>query len=318
MKKRRRYIVILLILAAGALVAAGYVKQRHEPALQEPAEVSTRATSTPEERPVPAAGPLLSFKPYPVIQGEPLLVSVKNLPEDEQIESISFRNKKLDVFSFNSDPSVLVGIDLRMQTGTYPLVATLSDGEELKKDIKISPREIVVEDLGIPDKLGGNTTEAETELVNSLVEEAAIMNAIPSAPEKLWDGVFRMPLNGKIEITDRYGYSRSTVGTSLSHKGTDFRAAIGTPVYAMNSGVVRFTDFMRNYGNTIVIDHGLGLQTVYMHLSQVLVEDGEEVKKGQLIGKSGDTGYVTGPHLHISVRINYISIDPMKFMEIFG
>jgi murein DD-endopeptidase MepM/ murein hydrolase activator NlpD len=119
-------------------------------------------------------------------------------------------------------------------------------------------------------------------------------------------------------VTDTYGNSRVTGGSNISHKGTDFRAAVGTPIYAMNSGVVRLTRNMRNYGNTIVIDHGLGLHTIYMHLSEISVDLNQRVEKGELIGKSGDTGYVLGPHLHLTIRINGISIDPEKFMAIFG
>ncbi|MEX0932304.1 MAG: M23 family metallopeptidase [Parcubacteria group bacterium] len=310
-----KYFLAIAVIAVGLSIGFWVVSQGDTTDNLAKPSISSEGT---EKEFLPAVEPSLSIRPDSIIQGEPLLVSVQDLSPEEGVQSISFNNKKLDIFSLNSEPSVLVGIDLRMQTGTYPLVATLSTGEILRKDIRIAPRDIVVEDFDIPKKLGGNTPEAEKELINTLVQEAVIMNAIPSAREKLWDSAFRMPLSGEPEVTSVYGYSRSTVGSRLSHKGTDFRAPVGTPVYAMNSGVVRFKDSMRNYGNTVVIDHGLGLQTVYMHLSEMLVEEGQEVTKGQLIGKSGDTGYVLGPHLHLSVRINYISIDPMKFIEIFG
>ena len=93
---------------------------------------------------------------------------------------------------------------------------------------------------------------------------------------------------------------------------------MGTSVYAMNSGRVAYTGYLRNYGHTVVLDHGLGVQTIYMHLSEVLVNDGDTVSHGQLIAKSGDTGYTFGAHLHLSIKIDHISIDPMKFMEILG
>ncbi|MDP2641908.1 MAG: M23 family metallopeptidase, partial [bacterium] len=158
----------------------------------------------------------------------------------------------------------------------------------------------------------------EKTLINTLVQEGAIINSIPTANTVLWSGEFRLPIDEPITITDTYGYSRLTGASSISHKGTDFRASLGTPVFAMNSGTIRFTDFLRNYGNTIVIDHGLGLQTIYMHLSEINVETGDEVKRGDLIGKSGDTGYVLGPHLHLSIKIGGISIDPERFMALFG
>ena len=86
----------------------------------------------------------------------------------------------------------------------------------------------------------------------------------------------------------------------------------------MNRGIVRMAEETRNYGKTIVIDHGQGLMTMYMHLSKIYVNVGEMVKKSQKIGLSGMTGYVESPHLHISVRINGTSIDPIKFLELWN
>ncbi len=124
-----------------------------------------------------------------------------------------------------------------------------------------------------------------------------------------------MPVKNPI-ITDTYGYSRQTGAYSIAHKGTDFRAVEGTPVYAMNDGIVRLKKEFRDYGNTLVVDHGGGLQTLYLHLSKFVVNEGEWVSKGKLIAYSGSTGYTEGAHLHISVKIGTYSIDPMKFLEL--
>ena len=86
---------------------------------------------------------------------------------------------------------------------------------------------------------------------------------------------------------------------------------------AMNRGVVRIARTGISYGKTIVVDHGLGLQTFYLHLSKIKVNVGELVLPGQIIGLSGQTGYTDAPHLHLSIRLNGVSIDPMKFMEFF-
>ncbi len=303
---------VIFVVVVIAIIGIYWIQSRPNPTR----EIKTDNKEI-SENPNQLSEPVLSVRPETIVQGEAVLISIKGLG-DEKLKSLTFNGKKLSTFMHLGDPSAMVGVDLRMDTGTYPLVATLSNGDVLKEDIEVKPRNIERAPLGIPDKLGGNTEESQKELINTLVEEAAIMNAIPSADTKLWDGPFRMPINPPITITDTYGYSRITGGNSISHKGTDFRAAIGTPVYAMNSGVVRFTDYLRNYGYTVVIDHGLGLHTVYMHLSEILVKEGQSVNKGDLIAKSGNTGYVIGPHLHLSVRINAISIDPMRFMDIFG
>lgn len=251
------------------------------------------------------------------IQGEPVLIQVSGT---STVESIEFAGRELPVFIHKDKPSALTGIDLRAKTGEYDVEVEADSVQHrvLDKKLAVGERVVVKAPLGIPDKLGGDTPAAEKELINTLVQEGQLISAIKTSPEKLWSGEFRYPLEGEITITDVYGYSRQTVGSTISHKGTDFRAKVGTPVYAMNSGKIAFTRFLRNYGNTIAIDHGLGLLTIYMHLSEINVRLGDIVEKGQLIGKSGDTGYVLGPHLHLTIRINNISIDPEKFMAILG
>ncbi len=268
----------------------------------------------PEAR-TPVSELALSVIPENPIQGEPVLIMVNGTTS---VESIKFNGRELRIFEHEGKPSALAGIDLRAETGEYDVEVSTVQSRTLHKKLAVGERVIAKVPLGIPEKLGGDTPEAEQELINTLVKEAVIINAVPSGDKKLWSSKFRFPLEGEIFVTDSYGYSRITLGSTISHKGADFRAEVGTPVYAMNKGFVAYTGFLRNYGHTIIIDHGLGLHTVYMHLSKVEVEEGKRANKGDLIGYSGDTGYVLGPHLHISVRINHISIDPMKFMEILG
>ena len=260
----------------------------------------------------------IQVAPGKIIQGDPVLFSVRGLKGTTTIRAMKFHNKPVEIFLENGEPRALVGIDLRLPSTLYPLTLTLSDGRVIQENVVVGERTIAKAPLGIPEKLGGNTPESESDLVSSLVEEGKLINSIESTSTKLWKGSFRYPVNQPVVVTDVYGYSRETGSSNISHKGTDFRAPVGTLIYAMNTGAVAWTGFLRNYGHTIVLDHGLGLQTIYMHLSQVSVEKGERVEKGEVMGKSGDTGYVLGPHLHLSVKIDHISIDPEKFMEMLG
>jgi hypothetical protein len=303
----KRVLFILLIIAAGAVLYAAEKEPVSELIKENPPATSTPVETVKKEI-------TISFTPENPIQGEPVLVTIENLRGTTSVRSISFNSKVLGVFGNQA----LVGIDLRQAPGNYPVAVALSDGQKLTKDLVVGKREVVQAPLGIPDSLGGDTPEAEKELLNTLAQEGALINAIPTSPTKLWAGNFRLPINPPITITDTYGYSRLTGASTIAHKGTDYRAAIGTPVYAMNSGKVAFKRFLRNYGNVIAIDHGLGLLTIYMHLSEVLVNERESVEKGALIAKSGNTGYVLGPHLHLTVRINQISIDPEKFLTLMG
>ena len=244
------------------------------------------------------------------------MVSLENLTSSISVKSMTFAGKPLGVFMYQAKPTALIGIDLKKTPGTYPFVAELSDGKKITKNIEVISRKKIEAPLGIPASLGGNTPAAATSLVTNLSKENTELASIWTGTKAFWTEKFRFPLP-TIFITDPYGYSRETGSYEIAHKGTDFRAAEGTQVRAMNRGVVRIAKKFTVYGNTIVVDHGFGLMTMYMHLSKINVNPGELVLLGQVIGLSGHTGYAESAHLHVSVRIDGISIDPMKFMDLF-
>lgn len=263
-----------------------------------------------------ANGKDVKILPTNVIQGEPLMVFIEGVKDISAVKKITFDGQPLGVFMYQKKPTALIGIDLRKKAGNYELVAQFSDGQSIKKIINVGAREKIETSLGIPQKLGGDTKESQNKLVSTLAEENKILADLRTGKKAFWSEKFAYPLSN-IFVTDDYGYSRKTGEYSIAHKGTDLRAKEGTPVAAMNRGVVRIARTFRNYGKVIVIDHGLGLMTFYLHLSRVNVNEGELVKHGQIMGLSGQTGYALSPHLHLSIRINNNSIDPMKFTELF-
>ena len=134
--------------------------------------------------------------------------------------------------------------------------------------------------------------------------------------KSLWKEKFIAPLR-QIVVTSPYGNSRKTGEYAIPHKGTDYKAPEGTEILAINRGVVRFAKTLRNHGKTIVIDHGQGVMSFYLHLSKFKVKKGVVVERGKVIALSGATGYTLGAHLHFGLRINDIAIDPEKFFELF-
>lgn len=312
-KTKKTLVIVLILFIAGIVVAYFYISS-------EPSNSGGKivVTTTPKVKPKLVTTPFISISPTNVRQGEPALITAEGITSTSSVKSFTFDNRPLVVFLHDGQVSALLGVDLRAIPGTFPLVLTFNDGKELRQNIVIREREIIRAPFEIPEKLGGNTPESERILIYTLAQEGKIVNAIPTSNNKLWTEKFRSPLNGPLVVTDPYGYTRLTGKSTMPHKGTDMQAVIGTPVYAMNRGMVRFTQNLRNYGNTVIVDHGLGLQTVYMHLSEIKVTLGQMVEKGELLGLSGDTGYVLGPHLHLTVRVWDISIDPMKFLEILG
>lgn len=117
-------------------------------------------------------------------------------------------------------------------------------------------------------------------------------------------------------VTSRFGWRIHPIfGTREFHTGLDIATRWGSPVLAARSGVVRFAGWMAGYGRLIVLEHGSGLQTLYSHLSAVLVERGQRVAQGQAIGRTGSTGWSTGPHLFFEVRRNGVPEDPAGYLQ---
>jgi murein DD-endopeptidase MepM/ murein hydrolase activator NlpD len=125
---------------------------------------------------------------------------------------------------------------------------------------------------------------------------------------------FDLPLDSK--ITSDFGNARIFNGTLKSyHSGSDFRAKVGTPIKVVNDGRVVLAKDMYYTGNSVIVDHGGGIFSSYSHLSRVDVKVGDKLKKGDVIGLSGKTGRVTGPHLHFTITINSKKINPIDFIE---
>jgi murein DD-endopeptidase MepM/ murein hydrolase activator NlpD len=148
-------------------------------------------------------------------------------------------------------------------------------------------------------------------------KESAVMKealeAPPTAPQ--WNGPFVMPLSG--ELSGTFGQASVINGMPRSpHSGVDLKAGTGTPVASINSGRVVLTGEHFFIGLFVVVDHGGAVQSMYFHLDKILVQQGDKVAKGRVVGLVGATGRATGPHLHFGIRINGARIDPQQFMKV--
>lgn len=132
-------------------------------------------------------------------------------------------------------------------------------------------------------------------------------------PERLWVLPFVRPVPG--DVSSLYGLKRVFNGQPRGvHKGLDLRGPQGQPVLACADGQVALTGNLYFSGNVVYINHGEGVFTAYLHLSEILVQNGERVRKGQVVGLVGATGRVTGPHLHLSLLVQGESVDPQPFL----
>lgn len=124
------------------------------------------------------------------------------------------------------------------------------------------------------------------------------------------------PLKGRPEITSPFGWRTHPIyGDRRLHTGTDFGAPMGTPIYAIDAGIVIYEGYDSSYGNRIVIDHGGGISSWYAHMSAFTVKQGDTVTQGQQIGKVGSTGLSTGAHLHLEIRVSNVPQDPMTYLK---
>lgn len=197
------------------------------------------------------------------------------------------------------------------------IISYIENGKKVfkGKNIYIVDGEYKSETLNVnPSKI--NLSDEDKQRVKEEFEEVKEIYT-KKYPKILWKDDFISPLNSK--ITSHFGNARVFNDTLSSfHGGTDFRAAIGTPVKASNSGIVRVVKNRFYGGNTVILDHGHGVFSGYFHLSSFMVKEKEFVKRGQILGLSGDTGRVTGPHLHFIFRINDVLIDPTQAIEVLN
>src|SRR3989442_7840981 len=167
------------------------------------------------------------------------------------------------------------------------------------------------------EKVAKKFTEPSPEQLQQIKQDQAVKpENFPSfCPEREWSGRFRPPVNAP--ISDVFGTRRTFNGEVQSmHQGLDYAVPSGTPVAALNAGTVLLARPLYFEGNCVVLDHGQGLLTLYLHLSEVKVKEGERIARGQELGLSGGTGRATGPHLHIAVRWQSIYLHTATLMKL--
>ncbi|MGH8648080.1 MAG: M23 family metallopeptidase, partial [Burkholderiales bacterium] len=213
---------------------------------------------------------------------------------------------------------LLVGVDLEQAPGPVEVRAEATDarGRSLrgKRALRVLDARYPVQHLSVPRPF----VELDAATLERVNREKAALDRLWEAPrpERLWNGSFRVPLEDAGPGSG-FGLRRIINGEPRSpHTGTDFTASPGTPVLAANAGVVSLVGDHFFAGTSVVLDHGLGLYTMYFHLQEFLVKAGETVHKGQEIGRVGATGRATGPHLHFGVRLNGARIDPAALLRL--
>ena len=203
-------------------------------------------------------------------------------------------------------------------TGDYPV--TVRAGEQVYEAVvTVTEYDFDYQNLIIDMNVPSNAAAASQAANNEFREKFTPLLYVFSK-ESYWNGVFIWPVEMGPEdfISTEFGQIRITNGnpnTRRSHNGMDIAVSTGTPVYASNAGRILLAEFLLTTGNTVVIDHGGGLKSIYYHMNSVDTEAGRIVAQGELIGTVGSTGYSTGPHLHFETRIGDQPISPSMLLE---
>ncbi len=252
----------------------------------------------------------LSFIPLVPRQGDTIIISLSEKPT-----SLTYRGTAVTTFPYQSSYRALVPLPATTKTGAFTVTATFADKKTESLTSAVLPTAFTIINLPVPPKLN----QTPTQLVTSLAATNKSINAIVAQPtQKLYFAEpFGLPLADNRNIGSKYGEVRKTGSEEIRHLGVDFTAKTGTKVYAINAGVVSKSYLDTTYGNTVIVDHGFGINTLYMHLNERNVKEGDVIKKGALVGTVGETGYASGPHLHLSLKINGTSVDPLRFIQLF-
>jgi murein DD-endopeptidase MepM/ murein hydrolase activator NlpD len=268
-----------------------------------------------------AAAWTVRTQPQRLVNGAPFLFQVKPAAKLNSLTGTWLGHDL--TFSYNAATKTwftLAGVGFEEKPGKYTLELS---GESAARKTPLTFKRVVAVghteypkikvELTVEKKFTEPNPEQQAQIAEAVKIKQDYLSRV--TPEREWDGDFIAPVDAS--TSDVYGSQRIFNGVAQRpHFGLDYRVHTGTPVAAMNSGTVLLARFLYFEGNCVVIDHGQGLLTLYFHLSEFKVKEGEPVKRGQEIGLSGGTGRATGPHLHAAVRWQGTYLDPAPLLQL--
>lgn len=265
-----------------------------------------------------ARPPQIQWQPSKqLVNGSPVLFQVSTPAKVQSLSGMWFGHK-LVFFSAGNGRFWygLAGVPVETIPGRYDLALkeTLVNGKSAEVRVKIKVAGAAYPKITI--KVAKQFTEPDPEQLREIAADKDVKQKTFTAetPQRLWAGPFLPPVSAS--ISDVFGTARVINQEVKSrHLGLDYGVPTGTPVHAVNHGKVLLARPLFFEGNCVVLDHGQGLLSLYLHLSEFRVKEGDEVDPGQLIGLSGGTGRATGPHLHLAIRWQGMYLDPATLLK---
>jgi murein DD-endopeptidase MepM/ murein hydrolase activator NlpD len=273
-------------------------------------------TSTAASTGIPAVLSSVEVDPLPIIQGATVQVKV-TANQPVTLSGLLVENPLCFFPQEDGSQVALQGVHAMTDPGLYPLRidATLSDGsmQSFEQMVLVASGDFLTETL--------NVDSSTLDPAVTIPEDAWLLSMVtPVTPEKYWQGQFQLPVDSQYCVRSKYGNRRTYNGGALSgfHSGIDFGVcseAHPFDVYAPADGVVVFTGLKTVRGNATIIDHGQGVYSGLYHQAEIYVSVGDHVMAGHLIGKIGNTGRVTGAHLHWDLFVNGIQVNPSQWLN---
>lgn len=244
----------------------------------------------------------LTVTPAITYPGDVLLVRSKNA------QAVTLFSQTYRLQPFQGEYVRFIPIPFQAKTGIYPVQTT---DKRFSVPVTVAAKKFAIDTITVSKQM--NEMRQDTARINA---DQNKINAARSrsAQHAYFTKPFIQPAQGV--LTTPFGYQRVVNGVPANrHAAIDIANKTGTPIWAANNGKVVLADSMYLTGNTIIIDHGLNLFSIYAHMSKLEVKAGQEVKQGQVIGRMGSTGFSTGPHLHFGMLIGNTYINPQPFFE---
>ncbi len=250
--------------------------------------------------------------PQEIGQGGIGLLKVRNNSTDTLEILWNKRNISLIPSVDNNTHFAFIGVDLTLKPGRYKLKKT--DGVYTEtKIISVYKKDYGIRRLKIPKSMEA----LDKKILDRVRNESRRIQRLffESDKKPLWKGAWIRPVNGP--VVSPFGRRSIINGIERSpHSGVDLKAFKGEPVKATNNGVVVLVEECFFSGLSVIIEHGGGIQSMYFHLSKALIDRGQTVKKGEIIGLSGSSGRVTGPHLHFGIRLDRARVNPIQLIDL--
>ena len=257
----------------------------------------------------------MELAPKEVFPGDLFLLKIKvdrSSPDSPDSPNAEFAGKMINFYQDAADHFIaLIPVDIDTTPEKYTIKVKSGMNEKIAH-IRVKPYKFLTKKITLPEE---KVTLSAEDLERSKRETELLESILSRNTERIWNRSFIKPTD--TALSETFGVKRIMNEKHNSvHRGIDYKGKMGTPVKAVNDGTVALKEDLFFGGNTVVIDHGMGLFSIYMHLSKVHVSAGETVSKGQMLGLVGMTGRASGPHLHFGIKLLGVNVNPEALFKL--